>query len=299
MIKNLKLNVLFLLITLLGCSLPAISSPEETYDIVLARLDKAQEVKNQSKKDKACVVSNKQWDLKFEHDQLPNLNGIWKVTKKTNKRIASPVLSKPITFVHCTSRLPFEKRDFEEKQVVISLVSPNSFSVMALYPITNDIYHDPNQDKDFIYQNFGFKAVIRPEDITYAYTIKLMDHIENHTLSRQLWLNGKLQLEHISGSKITGKGYEIEYTPECHGFVTDEVVFEFEKERNIRGAGEGIVAMSFLIEQAAIASPGEGAEPNEIPYENKSMNLESAKEKTPVETIKEYTIKGDLVPGLW
>ena len=299
MIRKLYLNTLFLFFLFIVCSLQAISSSEESYDKVLARLDRAQEVKDQSKKDKACVISNKNWELKFEHDKLPNLNGIWKVTKKTSKRIANPVLSKPVTFVHCTSRLPFEKRDFEEKQVVISLVSPNSFSVMALYPVTDDVYHDPNQDKDFMYENFGFKAVIRPEDITYAYTIKLMDHIENHTLTRQLWLNGKLQLEHISRSKITGKGYEIEYAPECHGFVTDEVEFEFEKERNIRGAGEGIVAMSFLIEQAALASPGEGAEPNEIPYEHKSMNLESAKEKEPIELIKDYPDRGNLVPGLW
>lgn len=226
---KLYFNILLLFPLLIACSLPAISSPEETYDKILTRLDRVQEVKDQSKKDKACVISNKNWGLKFEHDKLPNLNGIWKVTKKINKRIANPVLSKPVTFIHCTSRLPFEKRDFKEKQVVISLTSPDSFSVMALYPVTDDIYHDPNQGKDFIYENFGFKAVIRPEDITYAYTLKLKDYIENPTLSRQLWLNGKLQLEHISHSKITGKGYEIEYTPECHGFVTDEVSFEFEK----------------------------------------------------------------------
>ena len=301
MIKKLQFNILFLLLLLI-CSLPAISSPE-TYDQVLARMDRMKEVKEQKKKEKSCPLSNKTWELEFEHDQLPNLNGIWKVTKKTSKRIANPVLSQPTTFVHCTSRLPFEKRDFKDKDVVISLTSPNSFSVMALYPITDDVYNDPNRNKDIIYQNFGFKAAIRPEDITYAYTLKLKDHIENYTLSRQLWLNGKLELKHVSRSKITAKGYEIEYTPECHGFVTDEVAFEFEKERNIKDAKEGIVAMSFLLEQAAIASSGEGAELNEIPGKNKPMNLKSAKEKTPFEPAKPYKSKenlegGYLVPGL-
>ena len=291
------INILFLLSLFIVYSLPAIGLSEEKYDLILAKLEKAKvvqvktEEENEEQKEK-----NKTNSLNFVHDQLPNLNGIWKVTKKTNKRLINPVLSKPITFMHCISNIPFEKRDFEEKQVVISLTSPNSFSVRALYPVTDDIYHDPNQDKDFIYQNFGFKAVIRPEDITYAYTIKLKDHIENRTLARQLWLNGKLKAEHISHSKITAKGYEIEYTPACHGFLIDEITFEFEKERNISGAGEGIVAMSFLIEQAANA-----AEPG-VPDENQPMNLDSAKEKVPFEPDKNYKPldkPGSKVPGLW
>ena len=288
-------NLIFLLFLFIGSSLPAFSLTQ-TYDQVLARMERVKEIKDQKKKEKTCPLVNKNHELTFEHERLPNLNGIWKVKKKTSKRIANPVLSRPITFVHCTSRLPFEKRDFEDKEVVISLTSPNSFNVMAIYPITDDIYHDPNQNKDIIYQNFSFKASIRPEDITYAYTLRLKDHIENRTLSRQLWLNGKLQLEHISGSKIIGKGYEIEYTPECHGFVTDEVTFEFDKERNISGAGEGIVAMSFLIEQAANA-----AEPG-VPDENKSMNLESAKDRSGFEPNKNYKPddnKNIKIPGLW
>jgi hypothetical protein len=241
--KQLKFNILFLFPLLIICCLPVLSSAEE-YDHVLARMDKVKEIQDRNKKEKACFPS-KTWDLTFKHDELPNLNGIWLLKKKTVKRKINPVRSQPVTFVHCTSRLPFEKRDFEEKEVVISLTSPNSFTVMAIYPITNDVYHDPNLNKDITYQNFGFKASIRPEDITYAYTLKLKDHVENPTLARQLWLNGKLKFEHISGSKITAKGYEVEYTPECHGFVTDEITFVFEKEKNISGAGEGIVAMSF------------------------------------------------------
>ena len=299
MTRQLQFNILIIFPILIGCSLPALSSAEN-YDKVLARMDRVKETKNQYKTKKACPLTNsKKRELTFEHDKLPNLNGIWRVTKKTNKRIANPVLSKPITFIHCTSRLPFEKRDFKEKDVVISLTSPSSFQVTSIYPLTEDVYHDPNRNKDVIYQNFSFKSVIRPEDITYAYTLKLKNHLEDPTLARQLWLNGKLQLEHVSRSKIVAKGYEIEYTPECHGFVTDEVVFEFNKERNIRGADEGIVAMSFLIEQAAIASSGEGSEPNEIPNNNKFMNLESAKEKVPLELIKNYPDRDNLIPGLW
>ncbi len=218
---KLHFNILLLFSLLIACSLPAISSPEERYDRILAKLERVKDIQTEREK--------KNWVLTFEHDRLPNLDGTWKLTKKTNKRIGNPILTKPITFVHCTSRLPFEKRDFKEKEVVISSSGPDSFSVMAIYPITDDVYHDPNQKKDIAYQNFGFKGVIRPEDFTYAYTLKLKDYIENPTLSRQLWLNGKLKFKHISGSKIVAKGYEIEYSPECHGFITDEIAFEFEK----------------------------------------------------------------------
>lgn len=322
--KILQLNILLFSVSFILCSLPALSSdetPTETYDNVLARLEKIKEIrtkeenkkriKEQNKKDNSDENKEKEnnkeeleitadnYVLTFDHDKLPNLNGIWILKKKTIKRKVNPVLTKPITFRHCNTRLPFEKRDFEEKQVVIAESGPDSFTAMAIYPITDDIYHDPNIKKDIIYQNFSFKASIRPEDITYAYTIKLKDPIENSTLARQLWLNGKLKLEHISGSSIKAKGWEVEYTPECQGFIVDEIAFEFEKERNIKGAGEGIVPHSFLIEQAANAATGEGSEPNEIPDENKPMNLESAKEKIPLETIKKYKGENNLVPGLW
>ena len=247
---KLNFNILFLFPLLIACSLPAISSPEERYDRILAKLERVKDIQTEREKKKETTEQNKEdsskekekkknkeeadltpenWVLTFEHDKLPDLNGVWKLTKKTNKRIASPVISKPISFVRCTSRLPFEKRDFEEKDVVISSSGPDSFSVMAIYPVTDDIYHDPNQKKDIVYQNFSFKGVIRPENFTYAYTLKLKDHKENNALARQLWLNGKLKFEHISHSKIVAKGYEIEYTPECRGFVTDEIAFEFEK----------------------------------------------------------------------
>ncbi len=331
MIKKLKLSIFLFLPVMALCFLPAFGSLEG-YDKVLAKLEKAKEVQLEQEKeslkqnkarepeqDDNIIIDEtaiddtipseeslieednskkpKGWTLTFDHDQLPNLNGIWVLKKKTVKRLINPVLSRPITFEHCTSRLPFEKRDFEDKEVVISLTNPNSFTVRALYPITEDVYNDPNQKKDIVYQNFDFKAVIRPEDITYAYTLKLKDLLDNPSLTRQLWLNGKLHFDHISGSKIKATGYEIEYTPECHGFVTDEIAFEFEKERTLSGDGEGIVPRSFLIEQAANAAelhtPGDGSlvpEPNDIPNENKSLPevLDSAKDKSGFEASNDY-----------
>lgn len=333
MIRILKSSIFLLLPVMALSFLPAFGSQEE-YDKVLAKLERAKEVQLKQEKKQESLERNKEeepsqddniiieetatddtttnqeefieedndkkpkgWTLTFDHEQLPNLNGIWVLKKKTKKRLINPVLSQPITFVHCTSRLPFEKRDFEDKEVVISLTSPNSFSVRALYPITEDVYNDPNQKKEIVYQNFDFKAVIRPEDITYAYTLKLKDFVNNPSLTRQLWLNGKLHFDHISGSKIKATGYEIEYSPECHGFVTDEIAFEFEKDRTLSGDGEGIVPGSFLIEQAANAAelhtPGDGSllpEPNDIPNENKSLPevLNSAKDKSNFEASNNY-----------
>lgn len=311
--KFISLSIFLLAI----CFLPAFGedeTPTESYDNILATLDRTKEtqIENQNREEEQTEenqrtddepgqveISTDNYIFTFDHDRLPNLNGVWIVKRKTLKRIINPVLSKPITFKHCTTILPFEKRDFEEKQVVIAENGPNSFGVMALYPITDDVYYDPNLDNTFIYQNFLFKAEIRPEDLTYAYTPKLHEPIENAPRARQMWLNGKLQYEHISGSKIKARGWEVLYTPACHGYVVDEVEMEFDKDHNIKGPDEGIIAMSFLIEQAAQASPGEGAEPYDIPDEYKPMNLDSAKEKKPLEPIKKYSGKSNLVPGLW
>ncbi len=313
---KLYFNILSLLLFFIACSLPANSSPEERYDKILAKLErikdiqseqekkeaKEQNIKEDSKDEKTKTreeadITPENWVLTFDHAQLPDLNGVWLLTKKTIKRKANPVLSKPITFVHCASRLPFEKRDFEEKEVVISLTSPDSFSVMAIYPITDDIYYDPNQKKDIVYQNFSFKGIIRPENITYAYTLKLKNHMEEPALARQLWLNGKLKFEHISQSIIKAKGYEVEYTPECRGFIIDEIAFEFKKQTDISGVGEGTIAMSFFIEQAAnaaeIRDPDKGSilpEQGNIPNENKSLptQFNSAKDKSGFEASNNY-----------
>lgn len=175
----------------------------------------------------ALSYNSKKWILAFEHENLPSLDGNWLVTKKTIKRMNDILLIKPVTFIHANSRLPFEKRDFKDKEVVISSQGPDSFAVRAIYPVTDDVYYDPNQDLEIKYQNFGLKAVIDPKDITYAYTLKLDKPIENPTLARQLWLNGRLNFKYLSSDKIIARGYEVEYTPELAGYLLDEVEFEF------------------------------------------------------------------------
>ena len=140
--------------------------------------------------------------------------------------------------------------------------------------ITKDIYHDPNLNEDIEYHNFGFKGVIDPQDITYAYTLKLNNHKENPTLARQLWLNGKLKFEYISGDKIIAKGYEIEYTPECHGFIRDEIEFQLVKTNNVEEQNNSTLDRFPLLEQPAYAE--------EIKSENKQLakHLDSAKDKS-------------------
>ena len=73
-------NLLFLLFLFIGCSLPVFSLTE-TYDQVLARMERVKELQEKKKKEKACFPA-KSLGLTFEHERLPNLNGIWKVTKK-------------------------------------------------------------------------------------------------------------------------------------------------------------------------------------------------------------------------
>ena len=163
--------------------------------------------------------------LEYEHDNFPSLDGTWLLTKTTLKRKTNPVLQKPHGVLLCNSRLPFEKRDIISKEVVISSQGVDHFVVNAKYPATSDVFFDPNLNKEIKYQNFGFKALIDPIDLTYAYTLKLNNHLENPALSRQLWLNGRLKYELISPVKIIAKGYEAEPTPECDGYILDEVEF--------------------------------------------------------------------------
>lgn len=164
------------------------------------------------------------WILTFEHEKLPVLNGRWIIKKKATKRIETH-LSKPISHIHCNSRLPFEERPFE-KEIVISPHGQDFFVFRPLYPASQDTFWDLNRVKKVEYQNFGFKGVIIPEEITYVYSLKLINHLENPALAKELWFKGKLKFESISQDRITGKGYEIEYTPECIGSVRDLIEFE-------------------------------------------------------------------------
>lgn len=233
----------------------------------------------------------------IEHKYFPDLDGIWLLTKKTIRRRIDPQLIKPVVLRQCNSRLPFEKRDFK-KNVVIHSLGPDYFTIRSLYPVTNDIYYDPNQDIDITYENFGLKGVLDPFDLSYAYTIKLKDHINYPSLARQLWLNGKLKYDSISRHKIVARGYEIEYTPECEGFLLDEIVLEFTKAR----------PLDFGRDKLA----GKNTETNEaIPYSalyNKDLDkLDTAKPKEefkpahfykPLESLSGQK-KAVKVPGMW
>ena len=205
-----KTTILLLVLILFSNSffLQALSNAER-YDRVLEKVDTAK---------------NKTWILSFEHEKLPVLNGTWVIKKKATKRIETH-LSKPISHVHCNSRLPFEERPFE-KEIVISPHGQDFFVFRPLYPASQDTFWDLNKVNKVEYQNFGFKGVIIPEEITYVYSLKLINQIENPALAKELLFKGKLKFESISPGRITGKGFEIEYTPECVGSVRDLIEFE-------------------------------------------------------------------------
>ena len=123
---KLQTNILLSMFLLAMCSLPSIGSDEtsiETYDSILAKLERTKDQneeasieENQGKEDtkEEIEITADNYVLTFDHDKLPNLNGIWVLKRKTIKRRINPVLSKPITFRHCNTILPFEKRDFED-----------------------------------------------------------------------------------------------------------------------------------------------------------------------------------------
>ncbi len=282
------------LMFLLNSSLPVLSNSSETYDQILLSLEQKKEQTQQSND---TTSEPKAWTLTFEHDKLPKLDGIWLLSKKTVKRRINPVLTKSISQVHCNSRLPFEKRDILDKEVVISSQGSDFFAVNARYIATTDSFFDPNINTTIDYENFGFKAVIDPEDLTYSYTLKLKDFINNRTLARQLWLKGRLFYDSISSNRITAKGYEIEYAPECQGWVMDEIEFVLVKERDIKDAYSGAIARKLpVFEQSAYAA--------EVPNGPK---LESAKDKSGIEVTSNYKPfdstksknKTPLVPGMW
>lgn len=89
------------------------------------------------------------------------------------------------------------------------------------------------ETNDANYQNVNFKGVIVPGEVNYRYVLKLVNNIENPSFARQVRFNGNVIFKKISGRKIEGKGYEVEYSPECLGFVRDEIEFEMTKKDNI------------------------------------------------------------------
>ena len=266
--------------------LPSFAGTVEKYDRILARLEKAKQVKESDKTTDKKETAAKQVILGYENSKLPNLNGTWKLTRKTKKRMISPVISEPIVFTPCSARLPFEKRDFKNKEVIITSQGIDFYHVFTKEPVTTDVYYDPNQKKEIRYQNFEFKAVIDPEDLTYAYTTKVSAHLTKPTLARQLWLNGRLEYKKISKRKIVTEGYEVEYTPECHGFLLDEVEFTLSREKE---GDFGPEEPEILLEQPVIANHEPiFPEEEEIIGENRNVPLDSAKDNSGIELVKDY-----------
>lgn len=280
--------------------LPAICADNENdYDKVLERY----ELKKAALDIKDFDKEPKRYSLGFDHEYFPNLDGTWELTKKTLGRKINPLLKKPIANVHCNARLPFESRDIEKKEVIISARGADFFKVNAKHTHTKDIYFDPNLDENIEYHNFGFKAVLDPYDLTYSYTVKLDDYLHEQSLVRQLWLNGKLKYEFISPRRIVARGYEIEYTPECIGYVFDEIEFTLVK---IKDAHFGPLAPAPgipIFGQSAYAAEPILPEEKEIKGIKKPI-LDSAKDKSGFKPAAHYkpldTVKpGVKVPGLW
>lgn len=198
----------------------AAHSSAEKYDKLLARLEVEKVIRTQGMASPAPT----KWTLTFEHERLPVLDGVWILKKKATKR-KELLLQKPYTRIHCNSRLPSYENAIE-KEVILSPQGPDLFVFKAIYPVTKEQYLDSAKTQNNEYQNYGFKGVLIPEEITYTYTLKLTDYIQHRGFPRQLWFQGRLFLENITSNKITGKGYENIYTPECHGYVTDLIEFE-------------------------------------------------------------------------
>lgn len=219
-IKILLNTILFLS----SLCVPAFSNADK-YDKILARLESK---KNLSAQHSALSTEKRKWVLTFEHERLPILDGVWTMNKRAVKR-KELTLIKPKTGIYCNSRLPSYENLFE-KEVVLSPQGQDFFVFKSLYPVSKDGYLDAPKIRNLEYQNYGFKGVIIPEEITYVYTLKLANPIENPNYQRQLWFQGRLFLENVSENKITGKGYENISTPECHGYVTDLIEFELTRK---------------------------------------------------------------------
>ncbi|MBI2995099.1 MAG: hypothetical protein HYY52_00100 [Candidatus Melainabacteria bacterium] len=212
---KIQLKISLLIIFLTFC-LPAKSTSIDRYDNLLNKLDNLQ--------------AKKTLVLTFQHDELPVLDGTWILKKKSIKRIEAP-LRQPMTHSLCNSRLPF-KEDQIEKEIILSSRGQDFFVFRSIYPATVDTYLNLTKTKTAQYQNSSLKGVVIPEEITYAYTLKLINHLENPAYVRQLFYRGKIITKSISRDRISGEGYEIEYTPECQGFVRNEIVFEMIKQNS-------------------------------------------------------------------
>ena len=260
----------------------------EQYDQILAKsyLAVPKEINETNTKPR------KKYILKYDHHKLPNLEGTWRLTKTTSKRIINPVIKRQSLINHCNSRLPFEQRDFKNKEVIISAQGPDFFRVASKYPDDYDIYLEPDYGNDAEHHNFGLKAVIDPKDLTYAYTLRLQDYLDNPSLPKQVWLNGRLKYKSVSRRRIVAEGYEIEDTPECLGFLIDHTKFVFIRKGPDKGEGRKIETLILPEEKEIIG----------VEKPLSGISLESAEDKSgfkPALIYRPLDSKNTKVPGLW
>lgn len=228
--------------------------------------------------------------LNFEHTKLPNLDGTWYLNKTFKKRLnPNIILKKPTTFYHCTSEMPIENLDIRNKRVQLNSRGVDYFVINPKYPNTKDIYYDGVGNKEMHYINYGFKGEVDAYDLTYAYTLKTDNHItDNLENTRQILLHGRLNYETISSNLIIAKGYEVKESPECEGFIVDEIEIRLVRADGGSGGdgdGKGIP----LLEQPAYAndkSPQPG------------LQFDSARDQSNIDASSDYDKKGN-VPGMW
>ena len=158
-------------------------------------------------------------------DSLNNsIEGTWIFKKKTLRR-SDITLIVPVRRTVCNARIPDEANGFEKK-VILRKEGKDHFVIRPIEPISIHKYHNSKYKDDITYENFGFKAVLDPENLTFAYNMKNLDYLEKQNRARQVWYNGKIFYQEITPFVIKGRGYEIVQTPECMGFFKDEIEFE-------------------------------------------------------------------------
>ena len=229
---------LFFLFVFSAAYLPALATDVEKYERILARLDTKQkqeyqkddieEIDQQLNHDNKEEKKLKKWYLTFEHENIPNLDGVWTFKKKSVKRINAPLIA-PKSRANCNSRIPFSE-NILEKDVIVSARGIDHFVIRPLEIISESNHVNLTETNEADYQNFDFKGSVIPGEVSYGYVLKLVNNTENPAFARQVRFNGKVIFEKVSGRKIEGKGYEIEYSPECLGFVRDEIEFEMTKK---------------------------------------------------------------------
>lgn len=322
---NITSKILMLLFAVFIVSFSPALSTAERYDQILKELEEGpKEIKTYQ-------------DMlpPSQGEKIPKLSGIW-ILKKTTIRRMQPALIVPVHNTFCNAVLPIDKWDFERK-VVISEQVPGKFVIRNLHPHTFDVYEFPRErdivyssDKrnsypdlnsdSIIYQNFGFKGVIDPEDLTYSYTLRLVNFRENQNLAREIWFRSRVNYEKVSGRYIEAKGYETYETPWCHGFVRDDVKIQLKKIKSFEEKDNSILANAPIVFEEDISVDIPEVK-NRFPSSYKTLKaFDSAKDKSgfkpnpkyePIDTttLPKY-IKSDKstkpepmpkvkVPGMW